>query len=228
LSFQLTSSPLLSSSSVTFRYAAAANSYERVLRIRPDDPHVQFQRAWCLLEAPGRRIDGITGFQTLLKQSPSAGGYYLLARGLQKESRHDEAVEAFREAVRLEGSGTADLYHNYAVSLEALRRFEEAVDVYPIVPKHDSGARVRGRGRERAHAGQRRLGVPQFCQTEIENLHAAVVGHDDVLRLEVAVDDSVLVRGGQAVGDLDSELDGLAEGYRTSAQGFANRRREGL
>jgi tetratricopeptide (TPR) repeat protein len=45
------------------RYAAAANSYERALRIRPNDPHVQFQRAWCLLEVPGRRIDAINGFQ---------------------------------------------------------------------------------------------------------------------------------------------------------------------
>jgi tetratricopeptide (TPR) repeat protein len=112
------------------RHGAAANSYERVLRIRPDDPHVQFQRAWCLLEVTGRRIDGIIGFQKLLKQSPSAGGYYLLACGLQKESRHEEAVEAFREAVGLERSGTADFFHNYAVSLEALRRFEEAVDAY--------------------------------------------------------------------------------------------------
>jgi protein O-GlcNAc transferase len=112
------------------RYEAAANSYERVLRIRPEDPHVQFQRAWCLLEVPGRRIDGVIGFQNLLKQSPSAGGYYLLACGLQKEARHDEAVEAFREAIRLEGSGTADFFHNYAVSLEALRRYEDAADAY--------------------------------------------------------------------------------------------------
>ena len=112
------------------RYEAAANSYERVFRIRPDDPHAQFQRAWCLLEVPDRRVDGIIGFQKLLKQSPSAGGYYLLACGLQEESRHEEAVEAFREAVRLEGSGTGDFFHNYAVSLEALRRFEEAEDAY--------------------------------------------------------------------------------------------------
>src|SRR5687767_10921117 len=76
------------------RNEAAANSYERVLRIRPDDPHVQFQRAWCLLEVPGRRIDAIIGFQNLLKQSPSASGYYLLACGLQKETRHEEAVDA--------------------------------------------------------------------------------------------------------------------------------------
>ncbi|MGH9631909.1 MAG: tetratricopeptide repeat protein [Bryobacteraceae bacterium] len=112
------------------RYESAANSYERVLRIRPDDAHVQFQRAWCLLEVPGRHLDGITGFQKLLRQSPSAGGYYLLACGLQKEARHEEAVEAFRETGRLEDSGTADFFHNYAVSLEALRHFEESADAY--------------------------------------------------------------------------------------------------
>ena len=112
------------------RYEAAANSYDRVLRVRPDDVHVQFWRAWCLLEVPDRRVDAIVGFQTLLKQSPSAGGYYLLACGLQKEGRHEEAVEAFGEAIRLEGAAAADVFHNYAVSLEALRRFEESADAY--------------------------------------------------------------------------------------------------
>jgi hypothetical protein len=56
----------------------------------------------------------ITGFQNLMKESPSSGGYYLLACGLQKESRHIEAVEAFRESLRLGDSGSADLYHTTA------------------------------------------------------------------------------------------------------------------
>jgi tetratricopeptide (TPR) repeat protein len=112
------------------RYEAAANALERVLRFRRDDPHVEFHRAWCLLNAPGRRVDAITAFQKLLKQSPSAGAYYLLACGLQNEFRHEEAVEAFREAAGRAGFETADFFHNYAVSLEALRRFEEAVDAY--------------------------------------------------------------------------------------------------
>jgi tetratricopeptide (TPR) repeat protein len=111
-------------------YEAAANAYWRFLRIRPADRHVQFQRAWSLLEVPERRNDAISGFQNLLKGSPFAAGYYLLACGLQKESRHDEAVQAFREALRLEDSETPDLYYNYAVSLAALRRFEEAADAF--------------------------------------------------------------------------------------------------
>jgi tetratricopeptide (TPR) repeat protein len=113
------------------RYEAAAASYDRVLRVRPDDPQVQFTRAWCLLEVPGRRTDAIIGFQKLLKQSPSSGGYYLLACGLQRESRHEEAVEAFGEAARRDGSETPpDVFYNYGVSLEALRRFHQAADVY--------------------------------------------------------------------------------------------------
>src|SRR5262245_50942576 len=112
------------------RYEAAADAYERFLRIRPDDPQVRFQHAWCLLEVPHRRVEGIVGFQRLLADSPSAGGYYLMACALQKESRHDEAVHAFHESLRLDESESADVYHNYAVSLEALRRFEEAADAY--------------------------------------------------------------------------------------------------
>jgi hypothetical protein len=51
------------------RYEAAANAYWRYLRIRPTDRHVQFQRAWSLLEVPERRSDAISGFQNLLKES---------------------------------------------------------------------------------------------------------------------------------------------------------------
>jgi tetratricopeptide (TPR) repeat protein len=50
--------------------------------------------------------------------------------GLQQESRHEEAVQAFREAARLESPGTADFHYNYAISLTALRRLEEAADAY--------------------------------------------------------------------------------------------------
>ena len=112
------------------RYEAAANAFGRCLRIRPGDPHVQFQRAWSLLQVPKRRGEAIIGFQSLLTTSPSALGYYLLACGLQKESRHDEAIAAFQAALGTKGSRSVDLYHNYAVSLTALGRLEEAVDAY--------------------------------------------------------------------------------------------------
>ncbi len=114
------------------RYEAAADAYKRALHHCPDDVHLEFQRAWCLLEVPRRRADGIIGFQKLLRQSPSSGGYYLLGCGLQREARYEEAVDAFREATRHEGFETADFFHNYAFCLEAVRRYEEALDAYRI------------------------------------------------------------------------------------------------
>jgi tetratricopeptide (TPR) repeat protein len=112
------------------RDEAAANAYARVLRIRPNDAQAQFQRAWCLLHVPRRRNEGITAFQSLLRVSPSAAGFFLMGCGLQQESRHEEAVQAFREAARLESPGAADLHYNYAMSLTALRRLEDAADAY--------------------------------------------------------------------------------------------------
>lgn len=112
------------------RDEAAANAYARVLRIRPDDPQAQFHRAWCLLQVPRRRNEGITAFQSLLRVSPSAAGFFLMGCGLQQESRHEEAIQAFREAARLESPGSADLHYNQAISLIALRRLDEAADAY--------------------------------------------------------------------------------------------------
>ena len=111
------------------RFEAAANAYARVLRASPDDAAARFQHAWCLLEVPGRRAEGIAAFQRLLEVRPSASGFYLLACGLQRESRHAEAVEAFREVLRRE-AGTSTLFYNYALSLEAAGCYEEAANAY--------------------------------------------------------------------------------------------------
>ena len=119
------------------RDEAAADAYGRVLRIQPDDPHARFQRAWCLLDVPGRRSEGITEFQSLLRVSPSAAGFYLMGSGLQQESRHEEAVRAFREAAKLASPATADLHYNCGISLTALERLEEAVDAYGIATQLD-------------------------------------------------------------------------------------------
>lgn len=78
---------------------------------------------------PNRRVEGITAFEHLLKCSPSAFGYYLMACGLQKVSRHEEAVQAFREAARLE-PGHADVHYNHAISLGIVGRLEEAAAAY--------------------------------------------------------------------------------------------------
>ncbi len=111
-------------------YEPAANAFARVLRLRADDPQARYQRAWSLMQVPDRRIEAIDGLQDWLKVSPSASGYYLLGGGLQQESRHEEAVLAFREADRLDSSLGVDLYFNTAISLRELLRLEEAVDAY--------------------------------------------------------------------------------------------------
>ena len=56
------------------------------------------------------------------------------------------------------------------------------------------------------------FGPGQLGQTEVEDLDAAVFGEEDVFGLEVAVDDALFVRGGEAAGDLQGILDRLAEG----------------
>ncbi len=54
------------------------------------------------------------------------------------------------------------------------------------------------------------FGVRQLGEAEVEDLHPAVVGDEDVLGLQVPVDDPLLVRGGEAVGDLERVVDRLA------------------
>ena len=62
---------------------------------------------------------------------------------------------------------------------------------------HDALLRVAIRGPRRVGwaAGSQLLG-----QTEVEHLHPAVGGHHDVGRLQVAVDDALVVGGRQGVG----------------------------
>ena len=68
-------------------------------------------------------------------------------------------------------------------------------------------------GRRRRHArllARRLLGVRQLGEAEVEDLHPAVLRDEKVLRLQVPVDDPLLVRGGQAVRDLQRVVDRLA------------------
>ena len=78
-------------------------------------------------------------------------------------------------------------------------------------PEDDAGL-----GRRRSAVGRlgrslgRRLGLRQLGETEVEDLDAAVARHEQVLGLQVAVHDPLLVRGGEPVRDLDRVVDGLA------------------
>ena len=47
----------------------------------------------------------------------------------------------------------------------------------------------------------------QFCQTEIQNLGLAAIRHEDIRRLDVAMDDALRVRRIQRVSDLDGEVE---------------------
>ena len=51
--------------------------------------------------------------------------------------------------------------------------------------------------------------MQQLCDTEVEHLHRAGVGHEDVVGFEIAVDDVVGVRDGERAHHRDDELDRL-------------------
>jgi hypothetical protein len=56
-----------------------------------------------------------------------------------------------------------------------------------------------------------RFGYCHFGETEVEDLDVPMFGKQEILGLEVAMDDSLLVRGGETVGDLDSVVDDAAQ-----------------
>ena len=70
-------------------------------------------------------------------------------------------------------------------------------------------------------AGEIGFGARDFGETEVENLGPAVVGDEKIFRLQVAMDDALFVRGGQAAGDLLGVVDGFAGSERAVAQAVA-------
>jgi hypothetical protein len=60
-------------------------------------------------------------------------------------------------------------------------------------------------------------------QAEVEDLDAPVAGDEEVLGLQVAVHDALLVRGGQPLGDLPSVLDRLLRGQRSGGHELPQR-----
>jgi hypothetical protein len=58
-------------------------------------------------------------------------------------------------------------------------------------------------------------------KAEVEDFQVAVPRGEEVLRLEVAVDDALLVSGGEALGDLECVVDGLLQRDRSGLQSFA-------
>src|SRR6266550_1967249 len=54
-------------------------------------------------------------------------------------------------------------------------------------------------------------GFGQFCNPEIEHFHVAVRPEHDVLRLDVAMDNASIVRGGERTRHLDREVNSLTD-----------------
>jgi hypothetical protein len=59
--------------------------------------------------------------------------------------------------------------------------------------------------------GKRRFGGSDFGQAEIENFGAPALGHENILRLDIAVNDAFGVCRIQRVGDLDGQWQQLVE-----------------
>src|SRR6202040_2672088 len=90
-----------------------------------------------------------------------------------------------------------------------------------FVPAHLFGRHVTDRAHHRARIGNLLPGVdfrtdtlasqwPQLRQTEIENLHAAVSGDKEILRLEIAMSDPSLMRRCQTLSNLLGIVERLA------------------
>ena len=60
-------------------------------------------------------------------------------------------------------------------------------------------------------------------QPKVEDLDASVLRDEEVLRLQVAMDDALLVRGGEALRDLDGVVDRLARRESAPAERLPRR-----
>ena len=65
------------------------------------------------------------------------------------------------------------------------------------------------------HAGRRHIADHGFRQPEVEHLHRAVIPYLDVRRLQIAMDDSLFVRGLERLGDLLRNRQRLVDRDRT-------------
>ena len=85
----------------------------------------------------------------------------------------------------------------------------------------DRARRSRVDGRDLAPAGVLLEDGAELGQAEVEDLHPAVPGEEEVLGLQVAVNDALLVRRGEAARDLDREVDRFPERQRPRGEALA-------
>ena len=78
-------------------------------------------------------------------------------------------------------------------------------------------------GRHGGRLGELAAGDAHLRQAEVEDLDAPVPGHEEVLRFQVTVHDSLLVGGREALRDLDRVFDGLPGRKRPGGQALSQR-----
>ena len=82
----------------------------------------------------------------------------------------------------------------------------------------DAGLRALGLGREiRSRSGPTLVLVRQLGEAEVEDLDAAVRGDEEILGFQVAVDDALVVRRREAVGDLTASTRRALRGEQLAA-----------
>ena len=57
----------------------------------------------------------------------------------------------------------------------------------------------------------------QLGEAEVEDLNASILGDEQIVGLQIAVDDAFFVRGGKAASDLHAIVNSFAEGQGTAA-----------
>src|SRR5262249_39907895 len=89
---------------------------------------------------------------------------------------------------------------------------------------HDyAGLGTERRGWYRTPTGGTALRARDFSQSEVQNLDPAVFGDEEVFRLQVAVNDAFLVRGGKSLGNLNCVVDRVARRQSSGDQPRAQR-----
>jgi len=194
--------------------------------------------------ADWKRCSGVFSRQRRTMRS-SAGETRRLAPEERSDERSDDGVDksggsSFKTAVMVSAVGIAaesahsgehfvkDRAKREDVSARIGRLAAHLLGRHVTCRPHDD-ARRRVLGGESDFVGSavriRARLLYQLRQTEIEDLDAAVFSDENVLGFQVAVDDSLFVRGRQSVRDLDSVVDGLAlrqsAAIERGAQAFA-------
>ena len=98
------------------------------------------------------------------------------------------------------------------------RGAEDDAELRPVRGRHRRRVHERRRAREVGRGGAARGRVHRLGQAEVEDLDLPVRRELHVGGLEVAVDDSLLVRGLERLGDLPGDGEGLVEGERPALQ----------